>query len=194
MLVTLTAKKDRKEKTFLFYFFRGLNIVGLLFLVTSSIEYQRGFRLLPKFDSKILITCCSENVRPGSDRCVKLVMGLSCLKKENNSTIGFFFFFFLQNFFFQFWFFILFLNESARRHPQHLGVLQYQGHVQPRSGASTAGPQPRLKQITWISCSAMRYVPEIKLIRTDTTLDLSQKAEKVWLLGAPVRAKRIRNA
>ena len=25
----------------------------------------------------------------------------------------------------------------------------------------------------------MRHVPEIKLIRTDTTLDLSQKAEKV---------------
>ena len=33
------------------------------------------------------------------------------------------------------------------------------------------------------SCDAMRHVPEIKLIRTDTTLDLSQKAEKVWLLG-----------
>ena len=44
--------------------------------------------------------------------------------------------------------FIFFINESARRHPQHLEVLQYQGHVQPRSGASTAGPQPRLKQIT----------------------------------------------
>ena len=29
----------------------------------------------------------------------------------------------------------------------------------------------------------MRHVPEIKLIRTDTTLDLSQKAEKVWLAG-----------
>ena len=27
----------------------------------------------------------------------------------------------------------------------------------------------------------MDPVPEIKLIRTDTTLDLSQKAEKVWL-------------
>ena len=26
----------------------------------------------------------------------------------------------------------------------------------------------------------MALVPEIKLIRTDTTLDLSQKAEKVW--------------
>ena len=27
----------------------------------------------------------------------------------------------------------------------------------------------------------MAPVPEIKLIRTDTTLDLSQKAEKVWI-------------
>ena len=27
----------------------------------------------------------------------------------------------------------------------------------------------------------MVLVPEIKLIRTDTTLDLSQKAEKVWI-------------
>ena len=27
----------------------------------------------------------------------------------------------------------------------------------------------------------MGLVPEIKLIRTDTTLDLSQKAEKVWV-------------
>ena len=33
------------------------------------------------------------------------------------------------------------------------------------------------------SCDAMRHVPEIKLIRTDTTLDLSQKAEKVWFSG-----------
>ena len=29
----------------------------------------------------------------------------------------------------------------------------------------------------------MHCVPEIKLIRTDTTLDLSQKAEKRYLLG-----------
>jgi len=28
-------------------------------------------------------------------------------------------------------------------------------------------------------------VPEIKLIRTDTTLDLSQKAEKVWFSVVP---------
>ena len=28
----------------------------------------------------------------------------------------------------------------------------------------------------------MVLVPEIKLIRTDTTLDLSQKAEKVYLI------------
>ena len=30
----------------------------------------------------------------------------------------------------------------------------------------------------------MRHVPEIKLIRTDTTLDLSQKAEKVCMSNA----------
>jgi hypothetical protein len=30
----------------------------------------------------------------------------------------------------------------------------------------------------------MHRVSEIKLIRTDTTLDLSQKAEKVWLRTA----------
>ena len=35
----------------------------------------------------------------------------------------------------------------------------------------------------------MRYVPEIKLIRTDTTLDLSQKAEKVWLVGVSVATR-----
>ena len=29
----------------------------------------------------------------------------------------------------------------------------------------------------------MHHVPEIKLIRTDTTLDLSQKAEKVWFFN-----------
>ena len=36
----------------------------------------------------------------------------------------------------------------------------------------------------------MRHVPEIKLIRTDTTLDLSQKAEKVWT-GPPQLAAQL---
>ena len=35
-------------------------------------------------------------------------------------------------------------------------------------------------EIELISNDAMHRVSEIKLIRTDTTLDLSQKAEKVW--------------
>ena len=34
----------------------------------------------------------------------------------------------------------------------------------------------------------MRHVPEIKLIRTDTTLDLSQKAEKVCFNLGTMRA------
>ena len=35
------------------------------------------------------------------------------------------------------------------------------------------------KKINLILCWAVTQLPEIKLIRTDTTLDLSQKAEKV---------------
>ncbi|KAG6664520.1 hypothetical protein CIPAW_02G098700 [Carya illinoinensis] len=34
------------------------------------------------------------------------------------------------------------------------------------------------KKINLISCDPMGHVSDIKLIRTDTTLDLSQKAEK----------------
>ncbi|KAJ0053541.1 hypothetical protein Pint_01169 [Pistacia integerrima] len=37
-------------------------------------------------------------------------------------------------------------------------------------------PVPR--EINLISCGTMSHVSDIKLIRTDTTLDLSQKAEK----------------
>jgi hypothetical protein len=37
------------------------------------------------------------------------------------------------------------------------------------------------REIELISKDAMHPVSEIKLIRTDTTLDLSQKAEKVWV-------------
>ena len=43
----------------------------------------------------------------------------------------------------------------------------------------------------------MHRVSEIKLIRTDTTLDLSQKAEKVWsvgeLLGAEMLGRLVLN-
>ncbi|WCJ23878.1 vacuolar ATP synthase catalytic subunit-related / V-ATPase-related / vacuolar proton pump-related [Euphorbia peplus] len=39
------------------------------------------------------------------------------------------------------------------------------------------------RKIRLISCSPMGYISDIKLIRTDTTLDLSQKAEKGMLLS-----------
>ena len=35
-----------------------------------------------------------------------------------------------------------------------------------------------MKEIRLISCGLIGHVSDIKLIRTDTTLDLSQKAEK----------------
>ncbi|KAL7119519.1 hypothetical protein ACP275_02G067800 [Erythranthe tilingii] len=38
------------------------------------------------------------------------------------------------------------------------------------------GPPP--KKMNLISCEPMTHISDIKLIRTDTTLDLSQKAEK----------------
>ncbi|ONH92387.1 hypothetical protein PRUPE_8G172100 [Prunus persica] len=38
------------------------------------------------------------------------------------------------------------------------------------------------KEINLISCGPLVHVSDIKLIRTDTTLDLSQKAEKGMLL------------
>ncbi|KAG6773798.1 hypothetical protein POTOM_021131 [Populus tomentosa] len=37
---------------------------------------------------------------------------------------------------------------------------------------------PPLEKINLISCEPLAHVSDIKLIRTDTTLDLSQKAEK----------------
>ncbi|ONI32761.1 hypothetical protein PRUPE_1G384300 [Prunus persica] len=43
---------------------------------------------------------------------------------------------------------------------------------------------PPLKEINLISCGPMAHVSDIKLIRTDTTLDLSQKAEKGMLCSA----------
>nr|KJB70493.1 hypothetical protein B456_011G075900 [Gossypium raimondii] len=40
------------------------------------------------------------------------------------------------------------------------------------------------KNIDLISCGSMIHVSDIKLIRTDTTLDLSQKAEKGMTLDS----------
>jgi len=46
------------------------------------------------------------------------------------------------------------------------------------------GPHPR--KINFISCGPLIHVSNIKLIRTDTTLDLSQKAEKGMLKTVPM--------
>ena len=46
------------------------------------------------------------------------------------------------------------------------------GHKLPHAGATP------MKEITLISCGLIGHVSDIKLIRTNTTFDLSQKAEK----------------
>ncbi|KAL3016088.1 hypothetical protein AAZX31_06G193600 [Glycine max] len=45
--------------------------------------------------------------------------------------------------------------------------------------ATVIDPLPQ--KINLISCEPMVHISDIKLIRTDTTLDLSQKAEKGML-------------
>jgi hypothetical protein len=50
---------------------------------------------------------------------------------------------------------------------------------EPQQQAAVAGSPPR--KINLISCGPLGHVSDIKLIRTDTTLDLSQKAEKGML-------------
>ena len=47
---------------------------------------------------------------------------------------------------------------------------------EPQQQAAVLGSPPR--KINLISCGPLGHVSDIKLIRTDTTLDLSQKAEK----------------
>ncbi|TYJ11228.1 hypothetical protein E1A91_A11G261300v1 [Gossypium mustelinum] len=44
------------------------------------------------------------------------------------------------------------------------------------------------KKINLISCEPMAHVSDIKLIRTDTTLDLSQKAEKGMFVPTQARS------
>ena len=48
-----------------------------------------------------------------------------------------------------------------------------------------------IREIELISNDAMHRVSEIKLIRTDTTLDLSQKAEKVCLTTTKPQLQRV---
>ncbi|KAG4190287.1 hypothetical protein ERO13_A07G022209v2 [Gossypium hirsutum] len=48
---------------------------------------------------------------------------------------------------------------------------------------------PPPQKIYLISCGPLAHVSDIKLIRTDTTLDLSQKAEKVmWDIDQCIQA------
>ena len=65
-----------------------------------------------------------------------------------------------------------------------LEVVQDQGN--PWRGRSKLLSALRLAKIHLIESSSMSYVSAIKLIRTDTTLDLSQKAEKRCLKNATV--------
>ncbi|CAN1836849.1 Serine/threonine-protein kinase ZRK7, partial [Linum perenne] len=44
--------------------------------------------------------------------------------------------------------------------------------------ASSSSGKLHLKKFNLISCEPLAHVSDIKLIRTDTTLDLSQKVEK----------------
>jgi hypothetical protein len=60
---------------------------------------------------------------------------------------------------------------------QARAVVQRMGDARrPQQQATVAGLPPQ--EINLISCDPMGHISDIKLIRTDTTLDLSQKAEK----------------
>jgi len=63
---------------------------------------------------------------------------------------------------------------------QARAVVQRMGDAwRPQQQATVAGLPPQ--EINLISCDPMGHISDIKLIRTDTTLDLSQKAEKGML-------------
>ena len=71
-------------------------------------------------------------------------------------------------------------GNSSKEDGPHLAVVQDQGD--PWRGRSKLLSALRLAKIHLIESSSMSYVSAIKLIRTDTTLDLSQKAEKRCLI------------
>ncbi|KAK4390394.1 Serine/threonine-protein kinase ZRK7 [Sesamum angolense] len=63
-------------------------------------------------------------------------------------------------------------------------IVQRQGDaLEPQQQAAVMGSPHR--KINLISCGPMVHVSDIKLIRTDTTLDLSQKAEKGMINSVP---------
>jgi hypothetical protein len=76
---------------------------------------------------------------------------------------------------------------------QAKAVVQHQGDAQrPQQQAIVTGLSPW--KIRLISSGPMAHVSDIKLIRTDTTLDLSQKAEKgmlIHLLGRCLCSKSL---
>ena len=74
-------------------------------------------------------------------------------------------------------------SPAAPRCTAILGPRQ-EGEIRKRIETPTTAETTNLN-----SCDAIRHVPEIKLIRTDTTLDLSQKAEKVCSVGRPCSNK-----
>ena len=63
------------------------------------------------------------------------------------------------------------MNRSTAK-----AAVQCQGHG--RAEVVQAQRSAPGQKIRLISCGTMSHVSDIKLIRTDTTLDLSQKAEK----------------
>ena len=67
------------------------------------------------------------------------------------------------------------MNRSTAK-----AAVQCQGHG--RAEVVQAQHSAPGQKIRLISCGTMSHVSDIKLIRTDTTLDLSQKAEKGMLL------------
>ena len=71
--------------------------------------------------------------------------------------------------------FCLFLSYCVNRSTAKAAV-QCQGHG--RAEVVQAQRSAPGQKIRLISCGTMSHVSDIKLIRTDTTLDLSQKAEK----------------
>ena len=80
-------------------------------------------------------------------------------------------------------------DYSSKEDGPHLAVVQDQGD--PWRGRSKLLSALRMAKIHLIESSSMSYVSAIKLIRTDTTLDLSQKAEKRCLTQC-LRCKQIR--
>ena len=131
-------KWAKRKKYYFFYFSRGLEHCGpFISSDISSIETKRW--LLPKFDSKILITWAITLCAPGSSTYESLVTVPKIILRKKRKKI------FKKE---KIFLFLFFCFLKCQWHPQRLEVLQYQGHVRPRSGASTAGPQPWLKQFT----------------------------------------------